>query len=99
MITWKDLADDEAMKEATNELGRWAEREAGERKLLANFTYLNYANGEQSVYERSLTSEDLDKMLKIRDAYDPLKSFQQLWKGGFKLPGTAHHGDVLRDEL
>lgn len=99
MVTWKDPIYDDEIKETTAKFGKLAEQEARERKLFSNFVYLNYANGEQSVYEQSLASEDLDKMLEVRDKYDPQRIFQKLWKGGFKLPEKRVVGDRERDEL
>lgn len=99
MTNWEDPADDEKMKDATNKLGKLIQDEARKLNLLANFTYLNYANKDQSVYEQSLTPEDLARMLKVRDEYDPSAIFRTLWKGGYKLPETLVDKDVPRDEL
>lgn len=99
MTNWEDPADDKKMKEATNKLGKVIQDEARKLDLLANFTYINYANKDQSVYEKSLTPEDLAKMLRIRQAYDPSAMFRTLWKGGFKLPEILVDKDAPRDEL
>lgn len=80
-------------------LGARAEEEARKRDLFDDFIYLNYADGQQSVYERSVTPIDLERMQNIRLTYDPLGHFQKFWKGGFKLPETQHGVPVERDEL
>lgn len=99
MVTWKDSIYDTEMKETTAKFGKLAEKEARRRNLFSNFIYLNYANGEQSVYEQSLTFEDLDKMLEARDKYDPQRIFQGFWRGGFKLPEKPSTKYRVRDEL
>lgn len=99
MANWEDPADDKKMKEATNKLGYLVQKEARNLNLLVNFTYLNYANKDQSVYEQSLTPEDLARMLKIRDKYDPSGVYRTLWKGGYKLPKTYGERDASKDEL
>ncbi|EHK51139.1 hypothetical protein TRIATDRAFT_269378 [Trichoderma atroviride IMI 206040] len=84
------------MKESDEDLTReLVQKEARNLDLLVNFTYLNYANKDQPVYEQSLTPEDLARMLRIRDKYDPSAIFRTLWKGGYKLPETP----TARDEL
>lgn len=99
MTNWEDPAHDKRMKDATNKLGELVQNEAGNLDLLVNFTYLNYANKDQSVYEQSLTPEDLARMLRIRDKYDPSAKFRTLWKGGYKLPETSVEKDAFKDEL
>ncbi|KAM0512814.1 hypothetical protein ACHAPE_008447 [Trichoderma viride] len=99
MTNWEDPADDKRMKDATNKLGELGKNEARNLDLLVNFTYLNYANKDQSVYEQSLTPEDLARMLRIRDKYDPSAIFRTLWKGGYKLPETSVEKDASKDEL
>lgn len=78
MTNWDDPADDKEMKDATNKLGKLIQTEARNLNLLVNFTYLNYVNKEQSVYEQSLTPEDLARMLSVRDVYDPSGIFRAL---------------------
>ena len=80
------MHDDATITNAVDELGRWAEDEARRRGLLNGFIYLNYANGRQPVYERSVLPDDLITLQEIRDRFDPSHTFQKLWKGGFKLP-------------
>lgn len=99
MTNWEDPADDKRMKDATNKLGGLVPKEAHSLDLLVNFTYLNYANKDQSVYEQSLTPEDLAKMLRIRDKYDRSAIFRTLWKGGYKLPETPAARGASKDEL
>lgn len=98
MTTWTEAVDDVEMKDATNAFGAWIENEARKRDLLDDFVYLNYANGEQRVYERSVTAEDLQRLKDIRKAYDSSGAFQRLWKGGFKLPtGDSQPSDSPSD--
>jgi FAD/FMN-containing dehydrogenase len=99
MTNWENPADDKRMKEATNRLGTMVQKEAHNLNLLVNFTYLNYANKDQSVYKESLTPEDLARMLRIRDEYDPSGIFRTMWRGGFKLPETIVERDIFKDEL
>lgn len=74
------------MRDTVNSLGAWAEANGRKRGTLDDFIYLNYANGLQHVYERSVTAEDLDKMRHVQMEYDPLGTLEKLWKGGWKLP-------------
>ncbi|KAJ8091406.1 hypothetical protein PM082_015124 [Marasmius tenuissimus] len=99
LVTWTDPADEPAIKEATNTLGAWGEAEARRRGLLNDFVYLNYANGGQRVYERSVTPEDLDKMREIQKKYDPSATFENLWRGGYKLPKKGSNRATGHDEL
>ncbi|KAJ5559034.1 hypothetical protein N7535_009098 [Penicillium sp. DV-2018c] len=99
LVTWSDPADDRAMEAATDRLGTLAEKEARKNGMLADFIYMNYANGEQKVYERSVTPEDLTRMLQVRDAYDPGRTMEKLWHGGYKLPHEDVHGTGTKDEL
>jgi hypothetical protein len=86
-MTWTDPCDDVPMTNATNELATWAREEARQRGILDPFVYLNYANGEQSVYEGSLAPEDMKRLRDVQKKYDPEGVFAKLWKGGFKLGG------------
>lgn len=87
------------MESLTNKLGDWAEGEARKRGLLDDFIYLNYANGEQQVYQRSVTREDLDRLQQVKMLYDPFGTLNKLWKGGFKLPERSVDGVEGKDEL
>lgn len=99
MATWTDPADDEAMKRATDKLGKLAEKEARKRGVWTDFVYLNYANKEQDVYQQSLTPEDVTRMMDVRDAYDPKRSLETLWRGGYKLPARQQSWFRASDEL
>ncbi|KAF9260454.1 FAD-binding domain-containing protein [Marasmius fiardii PR-910] len=90
--TWTSPADDADMKQATNTLGSWAEAEARKLGLLDDFIYLNYANEQQRVYERSVTPDDLDRMREIQKTYDASGTYEKLWRGGYKLPKKDYHG-------
>lgn len=74
-VTWTDPADDTVMEEATKKLGKMAEDEARRRELLVDFLYLNYANREQKVFERSLTAENLEKMHKIETSTTQIRRY------------------------
>ncbi|KAL7952436.1 hypothetical protein V8C34DRAFT_319041 [Trichoderma compactum] len=52
-MEWANPDDDAALEEAAYELGTLAETEARKRGILYYFIYLNYADGNQPVYERS----------------------------------------------
>lgn len=92
MATWTNPADDVAMKAAVLQFGAWAEAEALNRGLLASYIYLNYANEQQLIYERSVTPNDLNTMRKIQKKYDPSGVFTQLWRGGYKIPQEGYTG-------
>ncbi|KAL7786490.1 hypothetical protein V8C43DRAFT_308069 [Trichoderma afarasin] len=85
-MEWANPDDDAALEEAAYELGTLAETEARKRDILNDFIYLNYADGSQPVYERSVTPGDMEKMREIKKAYDPAGIFDRLWRGGYKLP-------------
>lgn len=76
-----------------------ADAEARKRSKLADFIYMNYARGEQPVHERAVSPGDLDRMLQVRDAYDPKRTLQKLWKGGFQLPDNHAYNIWNRYEL
>ncbi|KAF3066808.1 putative FAD-linked oxidoreductase, partial [Trichoderma lentiforme] len=85
-MEWANPDDDAALEEAAYELGTLAETEARKRGILNDFIYLNYADGSQPVYERSVTPGNMEKMREIKKAYDPAGIFDRLWRGGYKLP-------------
>ncbi|KAF4954831.1 hypothetical protein FSARC_12007 [Fusarium sarcochroum] len=58
-----------------------ATQEAG---LYDPFTYMGDAAGFQSVYD-GYGQKNRQKLLEISRKYDPLRIFQKLWPGGFKL--------------
>lgn len=99
LVTWTDSADDEVLKATTQRLGALAKEEANKLGKLDPFIYLNYANGEQPVYENAVTPEDLKRMLHVRDMFDPKMTFDKLWKGGYKLPGKNVRNNEDKDEL
>jgi hypothetical protein len=54
---------------------------------------MNYADGQQPVYERSLSHEEMERMLRVKEEVDSEGLFggggggkRGLWKGGFRLP-------------
>ncbi|ESK86560.1 fad binding domain-containing protein [Moniliophthora roreri MCA 2997] len=95
--TWTNSRHDEVIEEATNKLGAWAEKEAARRGLLNDFIYLNYANKNQPVYERSMTREDIARMRRTKEMYDSTGIFDKLWRGGFKLPKQEMESKVAHD--
>lgn len=99
MATWTNPEDDEAMKRATDKLGKLAEKEARKRGVWTDFVYLNYANKDQSVYQHSLAPEYVARMMDVRDAYDPKRSLEKLWRGGYKLPARKQSWFRANDEL
>ncbi|KAF9266412.1 hypothetical protein L218DRAFT_858105 [Marasmius fiardii PR-910] len=92
LVTWEDPADEVVMKNATDSLGAWGEAEARKRGVLDDFVYLNYANEDQHIYERSVTKEDLDRLRRVQKAYDSSETFVNLWRGGYKIPMEGYHG-------
>lgn len=95
-MEWANPDDDAALEEAAYELGTLAEAEARKRGILNDFIYLNYADGSQPVYERSVTPGDMEKMREIKKAYDPAGIFDRLWRGGYKLP--AERGNMSQTD-
>ena len=93
---WLDRADDAAMTESSKKLIQWAETEATRRGLFRPFIYMNYAAGYQSVISRA-TGKNLERMLEMKEAYDSDGLLDDLWLGGFKLPGHKQAHD--RSEL
>ncbi|KAL7907598.1 hypothetical protein GGI35DRAFT_454455 [Trichoderma velutinum] len=89
-MEWANPDDDAVLEEAAYELGTLAEIEARKRGILNDFIYLNYADGKQPVYERSITPGDMEKMREVKKAYDPAGIFDKLWRGGYKLPVESH---------
>ena len=105
LATWSDPKDDAVIQDAVSSLGAWAEANGRKRGTLDDFIYLNYANGQQKVYERSVAAEDLDKMRDVQRRYDPSGTLESLWRGGFKIPkkhpndAGAASGVHRKDEL
>lgn len=89
-MEWTNPDDDAVLEEAAHELGALAEAEAHKRGILNDFIYLNYADGKQPVYEHSIIPDDMKKMRKVKNAYDPAGMFNKLWRGGYKLPLESH---------
>ncbi|KAL0577496.1 hypothetical protein V5O48_004482 [Marasmius crinis-equi] len=102
-VTWTNPSDDDLVEEVTGEVAIWAEAEARERRLLYDFIYMNYAHRTQPVYERSYSEEVLEKLRRVKKAYDSDGTFDDLWRGGFKIPlavASANGEDVhYRTEL
>ncbi|KAL7941262.1 hypothetical protein V8C42DRAFT_335237 [Trichoderma barbatum] len=97
-MEWTNPDDDAELEKAAYELGTLAEAEARKRDILNDFIYLNYADGKQPVYERSITADDMDKMIKVKKAYDQAGILDKLWRGGYKLP-VGNHDRVRTDEV
>ncbi|EEB97622.1 hypothetical protein MPER_03024 [Moniliophthora perniciosa FA553] len=85
---WDNPAHDVLIDNAVVAFGESAEELARQRGLLNGFIYLNYANQQQKVYERSVSKDNLAKMIGVRDKYDKENVFGRLWRGGYKLPRT-----------
>ncbi|KAJ6598665.1 hypothetical protein B0H10DRAFT_2085402 [Mycena sp. CBHHK59/15] len=83
-LFWSDPADDAILIPKFQEFFEWTENEARQRGLLNRFLYMNYALGNQDVMG-SVGEENLSRMRKIRDRYDPNDVFKKYWKGGYKL--------------
>ncbi|UKZ84028.1 hypothetical protein TrVFT333_011844 [Trichoderma virens FT-333] len=96
-MEWETPDDDAALEEAAYELGTLAEAEARKRGILNDFIYLNYADGKQRVYERSITPDDMNKRIEVKKAYDPAGMFDILWRGGYKLP-VGSYNKIRADE-
>ncbi|ESK95421.1 fad binding domain-containing protein [Moniliophthora roreri MCA 2997] len=86
---WDNPAHDALIDSAIVGFGESAEELARQRGLLNGFVYLNYANQRQKVYERSVSKDNLAKMIGVREKYDKENVFGRLWRGGYKLPRTS----------
>ncbi|KAJ7437430.1 hypothetical protein B0H11DRAFT_2107138 [Mycena galericulata] len=93
---WASPEDDESIKQKTRELLSWAESTARERGLLKPFIYPNYALGIQAIF-KGFGQQNLEKMRRVRDVYDPRNVFGRYWRGGFKL--GVERGEPLVNEL
>ncbi|KAM0255738.1 hypothetical protein ACHAQJ_005492 [Trichoderma viride] len=93
-VEWTNPDDDAALEEMANKLGTSAEAEAQKRNILNSFIYLNYADGKQPFYERSITPYDMERMIRVRKTYDPAGKFDQLWKGGYKLSKDGYRNTM-----
>lgn len=83
-VFWDDSKDDAIMKEKMAEHSSWIETTARKRGLLHSFIYMNYAAGSQNVYD-GLGAGNREKMVEIKERYDPENVFGRYWRGGFKL--------------
>lgn len=109
LISWTDPTHDSVMNRASRTLGAWSESLARQRGILNDFVYLNYANDEQDVYGRSVSTRDLERMREVKGVYDKEGILGQLWRGGFKIPGDeggldkgeskVHYESPARSEL
>lgn len=83
-LYWTDAADDAILNQKFLEFCDWAENTARGRGLLTDFVYMNYALGSQDVLG-GIGKENLSRMRKIKNTYDPHNLFGKYWKGGYKL--------------
>ncbi|KAJ3729313.1 hypothetical protein C8R42DRAFT_160828 [Lentinula raphanica] len=99
---WLDPADDLIMNTNAEALLKWAEDEAQRRNLFSPFIYMNYASGSESVMIRTTSQETLERMMWVKQMYDPQGLLDELWHGGFKLPQIDESRPVVnydRSEL
>ncbi|KAJ4482430.1 hypothetical protein J3R30DRAFT_3459408 [Lentinula aciculospora] len=90
---WLDPSDDDIMNSNAEALLRWAEHEAKQRGLFNPFIYMNYASGSESVMVRSINDEALQKVIRVKEMYDPQGFLDDLWHGGFKLQRIGYTAD------
>ncbi|KAK7034663.1 hypothetical protein VNI00_012305 [Paramarasmius palmivorus] len=86
---WDNPAHDTLIDDAVVAFGESAEESARQQGLLNGYVYLNYANQRQKVYERSVSKDNLAKMIGVREKYDKGNVFGRLWRGGYKLPQAS----------
>lgn len=86
-ITWSKSKDDGKIEKAARTLIETTQKEVGRLGKLDQFLYLNYAAPWQKpIY--SYGEANVEKLLKVREEYDPLHTFTDYVPGGFKLPGN-----------
>ncbi|KLJ09266.1 hypothetical protein EMPG_15292 [Blastomyces silverae] len=86
-VMWADKGDDEAVLKAISGIINAIKSEAGSRKKLNRFIYMNYASQFQNVVE-SYGSANHERLVQVARRYDPSQVFQKLQPGHFKLTGA-----------
>lgn len=71
-----------------------AKEEAKARGLYNRFIYVNYAGPYQNVIP-GYGEENLARLKKVAEKYDPRAVFQTLQPGGYKLEGAPYGEEVL----
>ena len=84
-IEWLDPADDEAVNKAIKEFVDDGVRLAKEKRLDHPFIYMNYAGPDQDV-QGGYGKENLKRLQKVRDKFDPDGFWKKNWPGYHKLP-------------
>lgn len=85
-VMWSDAADDDAVYKATKALVVAIQQSVSELGGLDPFLYVNYAAPWQRPIE-SYGKDGVERLRKVRKAYDPKRVFTDLVPGGFKIPG------------
>ncbi len=85
-VTWSDLEDDNRVTSEMKSLISTIELDVGRLDALDPYIYLNYAAAWQDPI-RSYGRSNLDRLAKVRIAYDPGNVFVDYVPGGFKIPG------------
>ncbi|KAI0407189.1 hypothetical protein F4802DRAFT_612274 [Xylaria palmicola] len=82
---WENEADDDVVYEFNKRCTAAIEKKAKKKGLSYPFIYLNDAGGDQKPFQLYGQGKSINRMRKIREAYDPKAVFQKLLPGGFKL--------------
>lgn len=92
-MVWDDATKDDILNKAAFDFMAAAKTEAKKRGLHNRYIYMNYAGPYQNVVP-SYGEENLAKLKKIANRYDPRAVFQKLQPGGYKLEG-APYGETV----
>ncbi|KAF5670088.1 6-hydroxy-D-nicotine oxidase [Fusarium heterosporum] len=82
--SWEDAELDHAIENSSRELIAEVEEMAKKRGLDNGYVYMNYAGSTQQVQQR-YGKENLRKLKKVAEKWDPEEKLKRLWKGYFKL--------------
>lgn len=82
-LSWSSDSDTEAINQLVLDLNEEMQLQLGE--ALVPFIPLNNAGGEQEVFQ-AYDPTNLDRMVSIRNKYDPIKIYKNQLVGGFKVP-------------
>ena len=81
---WSSPQDDAVVNAATSRFLSRSVSLARSLGLHHPFIYMNYASLDQDVYA-GYGAANRERLMKIKDAYDPEDVFGRLWRGYFKL--------------
>jgi hypothetical protein len=83
-ISWSNIADDERILTAAQNILERSQAAASAAGLLNRYVYQNYASFKQDVFS-GYGEENLARLKSVSKKYDPDQVFQKLQPGYFKL--------------